>query len=177
MKFVVGCALEEFRRYYKTLDDLHAYLETLGLQDVNAGELGDVEEGIIKSDPSHLIVWKENAEIIGHAIWHASNTDEHRLGDPRDKEDKEILRRLLGGRKDFIELHEIWLRKEHRGKDYGKRFFEFFEEFVKSRGYDSILYYTNHPAAIAICRKRRYKEDFLAKDAWHVFHLSLTNKA
>ncbi|MDH5780035.1 MAG: hypothetical protein OEZ29_05520 [Candidatus Bathyarchaeota archaeon] len=64
MKFVVGCDSEEFKRYYRTLDDLHSYFKTLGLTDVKFGELGEVEAGIIKRDPSHLIVWKENSSII-----------------------------------------------------------------------------------------------------------------
>jgi len=164
MKFVVGCDLEEFKRYYQTLNELHDYFKTLRLADVKFGQLGNVEEGIIKRDPSHLIVWREHNEIIGHAIWHPSNTDEHRIGDPRDKEDKKILRGLLGGKKNFVELHEVWLRKKHRGKGYGKRFFEFFEDFVRKRGYDSIVYYTDNSAAIATCRKRGYKEDFLKKE-------------
>ena len=164
MKFVVGCDLNEFKRYYQTLNELHDYFKTLRLADVKLGELGAVEEGIIKRDSSHLIVWRENNEIIGHAIWHPSNTDEHRIGDPRDKEDKKILRGLLGGKKNFVELHEVWLRKKHRGKGYGKRFFEFFEDFVRKRGYDSIVYYTDNSAAIATCRKRGYKEDFLKKE-------------
>jgi len=163
MRIVVGCDLKEFKRYYRTLEDLHEYFKTLGLADVRFGELGVVEEGIIKKDPSHLIVWRENNEMIGHAIWHEANTDEHREGDPRDKEDREMLRRLLGGKKDLVELHEVWLRTKYRGKGYGKRFFEFFEDFIKKRGYGSIVYYTDNPAATAICRKRGYKEDFLKK--------------
>lgn len=169
MKFVVSCDLEEFKRYYRTLEDLHDYLKTLGLPDV-------VEEGIIKRDPSHLIVWRENDEIVGHAIWHKSNTEEHRKGQPRDKEDRETLEKLIGGKKDFVELHEIWLRKKHRGRGYGKRFFDFFEDFIRKRGYDSIVYYTDNPAALAICRKRGYKEEFLAKENWYVFHLLLGTK-
>ena len=173
MKFVVGCDLEEYKRYYRTLDDLHDYFKTLGLTDVKFGELGATEERIIKRDPSHLIVWRENDDIIGHAVWHETNTEEHRKGDTRDKEDKEILRRLLGGKKDnIVELHEIWLRKKHRGKDYGKRFFEFFEHSIRNKGYDSIVYYTDNPAAVAICRKRGYKESFLEKEKWYVFCLS-----
>ena len=174
MKFEVECDLEEFKRYYKSLEHLHDYFKTLGLADVKFEELGVVEEEIIKRDPSHLIVWREKDEIIGDAIWHETSTDEHRIGDPRDKEDKVILRRLLGGKKDnIIELHEVWLKEEHRGKGYGKKFFEFFEEFIRKKGYDSIVYYTDHPAAIAICRKRGYKEGFLEKERWHVFCLSL----
>jgi len=173
MRFVVGCDLEEYKRYYKTLD-IHDYYKTIGSTDVRFGELGAVEEKIIKDNPSHLIVWRENDAIIGHAVWHETSTDEHREGDSRDKEDKEVLRRLLGGRRDdAVELHEVWLRKEHRGKNYGKKFFEFFERFIRTKGYDSIVYYTDNPAAIAICRKRGYKEGFLEKEKWQVFCYSL----
>jgi hypothetical protein len=38
-------------------------------------------------DSTQLIVWKENNKIVGHAVWHESNTGEHRKGDPRDRED------------------------------------------------------------------------------------------
>ena len=176
MKFIVGCNLEEFEKYYKTLDDLHDYFKTIGLTDATFGEIGDIEKLLIKSDPSHLIVWKQNNEIIGHAIWHESNTDEHRKGAPRDKEDKQMLRRLIGTKKDFIELHEIWLKTKHRGNGYGKKFFQFFENFAKKRGYNSIIYYTDNPAAIAICCKRGYKEDFLKTENWHIFYLNLNAK-
>lgn len=174
MKFIVGYNLEEYKRYYKTLDDLHNYFKTLGLTEIKFGELGAVEEEIIKRDPTHLIIWREDNEIIGHAIWHETSTDEMKKGDPRDKEDREILRKLLGGKKDnLVELHEVWLRTKHRGKGYGKKFFEFFEQFIRKRGFDSIVYYTNHPAAIVICRKRGYGEGFLAKENWYVFSLTL----
>lgn len=164
MRFEVGCDLEKFKRYYKT----NGYAGELG-----TGELGTTEENIITRNPSQLIVWRENKKIIGHAIWHETNTEEHRKGDPRDKEDKEILTKLLAVKKDFIELHEVWLMKEYRGKGYGKQFFEFFEEFMRNRGCDSIIYYAFHPATIAICRKRGYKEDYLTKEAEYVFYLSL----
>lgn len=174
MKFVVGYDLEEYKRYYKTLNDLHDYFKTLGLADVKFGELGAVEEKIIKRDLSHLIVWREDNEIIGHAIWHETTTDEHKEGDPRDREDREILRKFLRGKKDnIIELHEIWLRTKYRGKGYGKMFFEFFENFIIKKGHDSIVYYTDNPAAIALCRKRGYKENYLTKENWHVFCLVL----
>ena len=175
MKFVVGCDLEEFKRYYRTLDDLHSYFKTLGLADVKFGELGEVEAGIIKRDPSHLIVWRENSKIIGHAIWHETNTEEHRKGDPREKEDRQALERLLGGKKDFVELHEIWLMTECRGRDYGKKFFDFFEAFLKNRGHDSIVYYANHATAIAICRQRGCKEEYLESIGEYVFYLPLRN--
>jgi len=164
MKVVVGCDLEDFKEYYK---------RTMGW------ELDVTEENIIMENPSHLILWREDHQIIGHAIWHESNTEEHRKGLPRDKMDREILKNLLKGKKDFIELHEIWLRKEHRGKGYGRKFFEFFEEFVRNRGYDSIVYYADHPAAIAICRQRGYEEAYgveLAGKTYYVFYLSLRKK-
>lgn len=138
MKFVVGCGLEEFKRYYGTLEVLHNYLKTLGLADVRFGELGPTEGGIIKRGPSHLIVWQQNDEIIGHAIWHKAKTEEFR--DPGDKEVREVLERLLGGKREFVELHEVWLREKYRGKGYGERFFEFFEGFIRKRGYDSIVH-------------------------------------
>ena len=37
---------------------------------------------------------------------------------PRDMEDREALRKLLGKKKDFVELHEWWLIEKHRGKSY-----------------------------------------------------------
>jgi GNAT superfamily N-acetyltransferase len=173
MRIDVGCDLEEYKRYYKTLDDLHNYFRTLGLTDVKFGELGSTEEEIIKGDLSHLIVWRENNNIIGHAVWHETSTDEHRDGDPRDREDREILRKLCCGKKDnIVELHEIWLRKKHRGKGYGEEFFEFFEEFIKKKGYNSIIYYTDNPAAIAICRNRGWKEAYLPKEKWHIYCFS-----
>jgi hypothetical protein len=51
--------------------------------------------------------------------------------------------------------------------------FAFFEDFLRKRGYSSFVYYANHPAAIAICRKRGYKEAFMEKEKWRVFYLSL----
>jgi len=71
MRFVVGCDFEEFKRYSKR-DGVRADLEVLKI--------------LLPKDSSCLIVWKENNEIIGHAIWHETNTEEHRKGDPRDKE-------------------------------------------------------------------------------------------
>jgi GNAT superfamily N-acetyltransferase len=156
MKFVIGCDLEEFKGYYLELATDTEWQNTFGF----SAELGDLWERILSENPSQLIVFRENSEIIGHAIWHPTSTKEHRKGDPRDKEDTEILERLLGGEKDFVELHEIWLRKEHRGKGYGNKFFDFFEEFIKNQGYDSIIYYADHPAAVTICRKRGYEEEY-----------------
>jgi len=162
LRFVVGCDLEEFKKYYKT----NGFAGEQG-----TGELGITEEKIVTQDPAHLIVWRENNEIIGDAIWHETSTDEHREGDPRDREDREILRKLCGEKKgNIVELHEIWLRKKYRGKGYGKRFFEFFEEFIGKKGYDSIVYYADHPAALTICRKRGYTEDYLKSEAEYVFY-------
>jgi GNAT superfamily N-acetyltransferase len=164
LRFVVGCDLEEFKDYYKR----NGFAGEQG-----TGKLGFTEEKIITQDPSHLIVWRKNNKIIGDAIWHETNTEEHRKEVPRDKEDREILRKLLGGKKNFVELHEVWLMKEYRGRGYGKKFFDFFEEFVRNRGIDSIVYYAFHPAAIAICRKRGYKEDYLKSESECVFYLPL----
>ena len=146
LEFSIDCEFKKFKRYlertgrYKEQGEL-AWLETF------------LRKGLL-----NLIVLRKDGEIIGNAIWHESDTDEHRKGDPRDEEDREALQRLLGRKKGFVELHEVWLMEEHRGKGYGKRFFEFFEEFVRDKGYDRIVFYANHPAALAICRKRGYKE-------------------
>ncbi|MFX1255588.1 MAG: GNAT family N-acetyltransferase [Promethearchaeota archaeon] len=153
MKLVISCDLKEFRTYYKTA----------------RGELGVREEEIIKQDSSHLILWRDDHRILGHAIWHESNTEEHKKGDPRDESDRKILKKLLGGKKEFIELHEIWLKEEHRGKGYGKKFFVFFEKFVAKKGYDSIIYYADDPSALAICRRLGYKEAYESTSGYSVF--------
>jgi GNAT superfamily N-acetyltransferase len=169
MKFVEGCGFREFS----------AYLTKLGLY---AGE-GELERlgSRLESGRSALIVFRENDEIIGHAIWHESNTEEHSKGSPREKEDREILRGFMGKGKNFVEFHELWLTKEHRGKGYGKLFFDFFKDYIERRGYDSIVYYAFDPAAVAICRKRGYKEAYGLKEAgpygkvetMYVFYLRL----
>ena len=125
---MVGCELDEFRRYYR---------------DANLpwGDLGEAEESHVMTDPSHLITWRKNNQIIGHAIWHESNTEEHTSGgNPRNSDDRRILQALLGPGTDFVELHEVWLLREHRGKGYGKEFFEFFEDFISRRGHRKIVY-------------------------------------
>jgi GNAT superfamily N-acetyltransferase len=72
----------------------------------------------------------------------------------------------------IVELHELWLKPLHRGQGYGQEFFKFFEQFIREQGVSGILYYTNNPAAIKICRKRGYKEAFLSNSQWHIFALS-----
>lgn len=153
MKFVEGCEFEELSRYLAKIGQYTA-----------KGELERLK-AFIDSNLFNLIVFRENDEIIGHAIWHETNTEEHRKGDPRDKEDREILLGFFGGKKDFVELHELWVTGEHRGKGYGKRFFDFFEEHIRNKGYDSIIYYAFDPAAIAICRQRGYKEAYGINEA------------
>jgi hypothetical protein len=65
-------------------------------------KLGKSWERVLVENPSLLIVMKQNSEIAGHLIWHESSTDEHRKGDPRDEEDKQILNRLAGGKEDLL---------------------------------------------------------------------------
>ena len=143
VQFELGCDLAEFRQYYETVQE----------------KLSDLEIMIIEQDPAHLIVWREENEIVGHALWHEASTDEHRKGDPRDAEDQAILRKLFGGPIDLVELHEVWLKKECRGRGYGSRFFRFFEELMRSKQYTEIAYYAYNPAALAICRRRGYREE------------------
>ena len=169
MRFVESCDFEEFSRYLAGIGQYTA-----------EGELAK-SRAFIDNKLFNLIVFKEKNAIIGHCIWHETNTDEHRQGDLRDKDDKEILQGFFWGKKDFVELHELWLTKEHRGKGHGKRFFDFFEEHIRKRGYDSIVYYAFDPAAIAICRQRGYKEAYGIKEAdpygelqtCYVFYLQL----
>ena len=136
------------------IEELRAYLEALGL------DLGPTEERLIREKPERLIMWRENGKLVGHTIWHASNTKEHQEGNPRDPEDIQILEEELGVIGDFIELHEIWLSDTHRGRGYGSQFFEYFEEMAKEKGFKAIVYYADHPAAMSICFKRGYKHAF-----------------
>jgi len=169
MRFVEGCDFQEFSRYLAKLGQYTA-----------EGELDRLRNSL-ESGRLNLIVFRDNDEIIGHAIWHETSTEEHRKGDPREKEDREILQRFMGKGKGFIELHELWLTKEHRGKGYGKQFFDFFEAYIRSKGYDSLVYYAFDPTAVAICRKRGYKEAYGIKEAgpygkietMYVFYLKL----
>jgi GNAT superfamily N-acetyltransferase len=48
-------------------------------------------------------------------------------------------------------------RKVQR-KSYGNEFLGFFEDYMKSEGYINLVFYADHPAALAIFRKRGYKE-------------------
>ena len=169
MKIAVGSNIEEFKKYYRKLAEDKEWQGTFGFTE----ELGSSWERILVENPSLLIVVREKDEIIGHLIWHESSTDEHRKGDPRDEEDKRTLNKLAGGKEDLVELHEVWLRQKHRGKGYGMQLFDFFETFLREKGYNSFVYYADHPAALAICRKRGCKEAFLEREKWHVFYLSL----
>ena len=134
--------------------ELRAHLESLGLS------LGPTEERLITEKPERLILWREDGALVGHAIWHASNTKVHPDGKPRNAEDRHILEDELGVEGDFIELHEIWLSDTYRGRGYGSEFFKCFEDMVKEKGYHTIVYYADHPAAMSICLKRGYREAY-----------------
>jgi len=145
LRFEFGCdpKSEKFKEYWSR----NGYEENID----------DVVD-IIK-DPAQLIIWIEDNKIVGHAVWHESSVEKHRKGGSfRDKDDKEALKKLLGKKKDFVELHEWWLIEEYRGKGYGSEFFGFFESYMKSKGHVDIIYYANDPSAIAVFRKHRCKE-------------------
>lgn len=169
LEFVEGCDFEEFRRY---LTRLGQYAAPGELEKLNRF----LDDGLL-----NLIVFREDGKLIGHAIWHEATTDEHRKGDPRDQIDRNILRGFLGGKGDLVELHELWLTVENRGKGYGKRFFDFFEPYIRRKGYESLIYYAFHPVAIKLCRERGYKEAYGVEEAGpygeketnYVFHLKL----
>ena len=172
MKFETGCDQNEFRMYHKT-SGVHDFLKSVGVTDGYDENLDYMMNVVIK-DPSQLIVWREGNKIVGHAVWHESNTEEHRKDDPRRKEDREALRKLLGGKKNFVELHEIWLTEKHRRRGYGELFHSFFEKLMKEKGYSDIIFYAHHPAALAICHRHGYEEGgYLKGLKEYVFHLSV----
>lgn len=176
LDFFVGVySIEEFKKYYSTLLDIRDYYVSRGRRRSGDFELGKDEEQYVERDPSHLIVWSNGAEIVGHCIWHETSTEEMSPGNPRDDDDRAGLMQLLGGKRDnLVELHEVWLRTEHRGKGFGEQFFDFFEDYVAVVGFDGIVYYTDNEAAVALCRKRGYKEGFLESSGWYLFALPIS---
>lgn len=172
MDFIVGYDLKRFEEYYRTLHDLHEYYSSIGTREATFHELGTDELNHIERDPKHLILWKDSDTIIGHTIWHETTTDEMIPGDPRDDEDKSALYSLFEGARDnLVELHELWLRTEYRGKGYGEQFFDFFEKFALKEGFEGVVYYSENPSAISICRRRGYKEAQVSLEgkSWYVF--------
>jgi ribosomal protein S18 acetylase RimI-like enzyme len=175
LRFEVGCdpESEEFKEYWSR----NGYSQ----EDKGYGHDRLLEElvSIVKDNFLQLIVWRQNAKIVGHAVWHESNVEEHRKGGyPRDNEDREALRKLLGRKKDFVELHEWWLIENYGGKGYGNKFLDFFEAYMKSQGHVDLVFYADHPAALAIFRKRGYKEGgYLVGSKEYVFHHSLEAKS
>jgi GNAT superfamily N-acetyltransferase len=153
LKFEVGGKIEDFEEYYIAA----------GLPWVTrapGGRVGDVERSYVMSNPEHLILFREDDEIVGHMIWHESNTEEHSSGRVRDEDDRAILRELLSPGEEFVELHELWLMRNRRGRGYGRMFFDFFEEFARRRGFRHVVHYAFDPAALAICRNRGYRDRF-----------------
>ncbi|MFX1323841.1 MAG: GNAT family N-acetyltransferase [Promethearchaeota archaeon] len=160
MEFIIGFDFQEFGY---TLDEFRKeFIITSDISD-------NAEEDLIKDNPCHLMAFRENQKILGWAIWHESSTTEHGKGYPRDEKDRKILERLTNGERDVIELHELWLKKKYRGKGYGEQFFEFFENFVRERGYKIIVYYADDPAAITLCRRHGYREEFNKELKWFTF--------
>jgi len=153
MEFVEGCDFDEFRRYLARLR-----------QYAGEGELERLKRNL-ETGRFHLIVFRENSKIIGHAIWHESTTEEHSMGSPRGETDRQILGGLMGKGKEFVELHELWLTTRYRRRGYGKRFFDFFESYMRKKGYREVIYYAFNPAAVRLCRKRGYPEAYGVNEA------------
>jgi GNAT superfamily N-acetyltransferase len=137
-----------------SVDELREYMARIGLS------LGETELRLVTEKPERLILWREDGSVVGHTIWHESSTKTHPDGEPREEEDRRILEEGLGVEGGFVELHEIWLGEESRGKGYGHGFFDHFESMVRAMGYSYIVYYADHPAALAICRRRGYREAY-----------------
>lgn len=173
LDFIVGgYSIEEFKKYYCTLSDLQTYYVSIGSREPGPFDLGLDEERHVKRNPDHLIVMMNEEGIVGHCIWHETTSEEMTPGDPRDDDDRDCLHQLFGGVKDnLVELHELWLKSEHRRKGFGRKFFDFFEDYISIAGFDGIVYYTDHEDAIALCRKRGYKEAFLESSGLYVFTL------
>jgi GNAT superfamily N-acetyltransferase len=174
LNFFVGAySIEEFKKYYCTLSDLRDYYVRRTGRNPGTFELGQDEETHIERDSSHLIIWAHEGEIVGHCIWHETSTEDMSLDDPSEAEARKCLQHLFGGaQNNLVELHELWMKTEHRGKGFGHQFFDFFEDYISKAGFDGIVYYTDHDAGIALCRKRGYQEGFLEKSGWYVFALS-----
>ncbi len=162
VKFEVGYDIEKFKAYYEVTLASPSYLKAVGEND------GVVEVQYITEKPSRLVVWTEDGRIIGHAIWHESNIDEHKPGSPRDEDDRSLLQQLMGARKNFVELHELWLDPRYRGKGYGKKFFDFFENFARKLGHRFIVFYAFNEAAITLCRQRGHVEAHGGKSAGRI---------
>ena len=85
MRFEVGCDLEGSRDTTRLLMIFTTTTEHLG------SLMSSLENSVLwrkkSSREIHLIyiVWRENDEIIGDAIWHETSTNEHRKGDPETK--------------------------------------------------------------------------------------------
>ena len=176
LEFLVGAfSIEEFRKYYRTLLDLQAYYVRRTNRPSGPFDLGTDEREHIERDSNHLIMWVNEGEIVGHCVWHETSTDEMVPGDPRDEDDSQYLKQLFGGKKDnLVELHELWLKSEHRGKGFGQHFFSFFEDYISERGFDGIVHYTDHEAVVTLCRRRGYKEAFNESSGWFVFALTFS---
>ena len=155
MEFKIGYGFQNIKKDYIKVWGRKIYDETKFLIDLN---------------PNYLITMFSNKEIIGWAIWHESDVMNHRKDYSRDVLDSEILIKLIGMKKDFIELHELWIMEKFRGFKYGTQFFAFFEDFVKKQKYNFIIYYADHKAAIEICRKRGYKELYNSELKWYTFY-------
>lgn len=170
LKFEVGCdpESEEFKEYWAR----NGYgQESKGL---GHDRLLEMLVDDVKVNAVQLIVWRENGKIVGHALWHESNTEEHRKGSPRHRDDREALEKLLGGKKNFVELHEWWLIETYRGKGYGNEFLDFFEVCMKSKGYVDLVFYADHAAALAAFRKHGYQEGgYVEGSKEYVFYHSL----
>ncbi|UCD96402.1 MAG: hypothetical protein JSV35_07935 [Candidatus Bathyarchaeota archaeon] len=65
MRIEVGCNLREFMEYYERLASDNEWRGTFGFS-----ELGTRWERVLVAKPELHLVWRENGEIIGHAIWH-----------------------------------------------------------------------------------------------------------
>ncbi len=76
-------------RHGGDVEELRQHLETHGLS------LDPTERRLVTENPEQLIMWRDEGVLVGHTIWHASNTRVHPDGEEREVEDRRILEKEL----------------------------------------------------------------------------------
>lgn len=64
--------------------------------------------------------------------------------------------------------------KEYRKRGCGKQFLDYFEDYMKSNGCADLVFYADHPAALAALRRHDYREvGYLEGSKEYVFYHTL----
>ncbi len=121
---------------------------------------GICDYGARPSGPPHLMICR-GKDVIGHVIWGGAGIDD---AGRRLSEDgrREVLAMLPDDRKGYLELREIWLRSEYRGRDYELKILRLFEDFARGRGHAAIVAMPRDGATVSLLRNAGYEEVALA---------------